>query len=406
MAQLGRIEITVQDVSGNKLSGIAVEVRRQGAQVNGAQAGPLNTITVDAPNGCVAGDTVKIGTGATTRSVSSVTATTVVVGGPGFASVSDDDRITIVSALPTIYEDAEGTTTIANPLTTDSLGKATCYVVGGMYDVQLSGAAITTTLLQDQISVGGESIRSNIYMSGTAVMWILDSLRAAAAGDTLFDLRTAGVSKFKVMGDGEIVAGATGATHVFTGTLTSSGALTVQAGGAAITGNSTIAGTLGGLTGLTVDSGGASITGNSTVGGVALTSSGVTMTNLSVNSISNGQNLTFRTQTELLTIAAAATTDSFITLNTNAVILAVSVRVTTAIPTAATFTVTGATTGTTFSTAAVAVAAGSTNVGTASCPYKNDTAQLVRITPNLTPANNTGRVRVTIHYYDVTPATS
>lgn len=46
------------------------------------------------------------------------------------------------------------------------------------------------------------------------------------------------------------------------------GAVTVAAGGIAVTGNSTITGTLGGLTGLTVASGGAAITGNSTITGV------------------------------------------------------------------------------------------------------------------------------------------
>ena len=120
----------------------------------------------------------------------------------------------------------------------------------------------------------------------------------------------------------------------------------------------------------------------------------------------NGQSLGLKALTELTTIAAAATTDTTIAIPINAVVFAVSVRVTVAIPTAATFTVIGTTTSTAFNTAAVAVAIDSTDAGTASCPYKNGAAQTIRITPNLTPADNTGRVRVTIHYYEVTPPTS
>lgn len=121
----------------------------------------------------------------------------------------------------------------------------------------------------------------------------------------------------------------------------------------------------------------------------------------------NGQAFTMASLTELTTIAAAATTDTVIQIPVNAVVFAVSVRVTVAIPTAATFTVTGTTSATQFDVAgSVAVAINTTDVGTRNCPYKNGTAQTIRITPNLTPATNVGRVRVTIHYYQITAATS
>jgi len=121
----------------------------------------------------------------------------------------------------------------------------------------------------------------------------------------------------------------------------------------------------------------------------------------------SGQILGLKALAELTTIAAAATTDTAIQIPANAVVFAVSVRVTTVIPTAATFTVTGTTTGTAFQTgASVAVAAGTTDVGTKACPYLNTAAQTIRITPNAQPADNTGRVRVTIHYYDITAPTS
>lgn len=120
----------------------------------------------------------------------------------------------------------------------------------------------------------------------------------------------------------------------------------------------------------------------------------------------NGQVFEIGYVTELTTIAAAATTDTAIQIPAQAVVFGVSTRVTVAIPTAATFTVTGATSGTTFNTAAVSTAANSTDQGTAACPYKNGAAQAIRITPNASPATNVGRVRVTIHYYQITAPTS
>lgn len=210
-----------------------MEVRSQGAQVSGAQAGPITIINVDSPGAVVATNTVSIGTAGTTRTVSSVTASTVVVGGPGFASVSDDDRITIVSPLPTLYEDAEAATSKTNALTTDAAGYANCYIVGGKYDILISGGGLTTTLRIDVPAVGGESCISTIF-SGTA--WKLDTLRSLAATDKLLDVQTAGVSKFSVAGDGEVVAGAAGATHNLTGTITVSSNASVG-GTLSVTGN-------------------------------------------------------------------------------------------------------------------------------------------------------------------------
>lgn len=110
---------------------------------------------------------------------------------------------------------------------------------------------------------------------------------------------------------------------------------------------------------------------------------------------------------ESLTIAAAATTDSATTIPAGSQIIAVSVRVTTIIPTAATFTVIAATGGTTFNTAAVAVAAGSTDAGTAAGGATYTAAGTkIRITPNLTPGAATGVVRISGYYRVVTPPTS
>jgi len=241
MAQLARLEFTIQGASGNAVAGASVEVRKQGAQVSGAHAGPNTTFNVDDPGAIVINDTVAVNTGTTFRTVTNVTATTIEVGGLGFSNLSDDDRLT--GGSPTIYEDAVGNTSVSNPLTTDANGYASCFVVGGKYDVKISGGGATTRLLQDVAAVGGESTRSNIY-SGTA--WKMDSLRSLAATDIALDLSSAGTNKFKVMGDGEIVAGAAGATHALTGSLDVSNGLTVT-GTAAATGG--VSGTTGTFTG-------------------------------------------------------------------------------------------------------------------------------------------------------------
>lgn len=115
---------------------------------------------------------------------------------------------------------------------------------------------------------------------------------------------------------------------------------------------------------------------------------------------------------ELLTIAAAATTDTTGNLlPANAIIEAVNVRVTTVIPTAATFTVGDATIAARFATG-VAVAAGTTAVGlthvdqTGTSGPKQTAAAKVRITPNLVPGAATGVVRITVFYRSFVAPTS
>lgn len=113
-----------------------------------------------------------------------------------------------------------------------------------------------------------------------------------------------------------------------------------------------------------------------------------------------------KTVTESLTIAAAATTASVTNVPAGAILLAVSVRVTTVIPTAATFTVTTTTGGTALNTAAVSTAATSTDPGTAAGASFRAAATTVTITPNLTPGAATGVVRLQFYYLQVTPPTS
>jgi len=122
--------------------------------------------------------------------------------------------------------------------------------------------------------------------------------------------------------------------------------------------------------------------------------------------LANGQQISYKSLTELTTINASAYTDTAIQIPANVIVKAVQVRVTVAIPTAATFTVIGAGDATAFNTAAVSTALNTTNKGNGNCPMNNLAAQTIRITPNATPADNTGRVRVTIWYEDSIPPTS
>lgn len=148
---------------------------------------------------------------------------------------------------------------------------------------------------------------------------------------------------------------------------------------------------------LTIDSGGVV-----TVPASVDVGTGVRNTNAT-----NGQTISaLQTLTELTTIAAAATTDTTIQMPAGAVILGVAVRVTTVIPTATNFTVGDSGSAARFSTAAVSSAANSTDPGTKAGAYYNASALSVRITPDVQPADNTGRVRVVIYYYTVTPPTS
>ncbi len=128
-------------------------------------------------------------------------------------------------------------------------------------------------------------------------------------------------------------------------------------------------------------------------------------TQLSIGA-SHGQQCGIHTYETLATIAASAYTDVSSTYPAGAIVLAASVRVVADIPGTTTFTVGNYTNAALYSTAAVGSTAGSTDPGTKAGAYYSSGAFSIRITPNATPSDNTGRVRVTVHYIVVTPATS
>jgi hypothetical protein len=118
--------------------------------------------------------------------------------------------------------------------------------------------------------------------------------------------------------------------------------------------------------------------------------------------------VTLGVKDELLTIAAAATSDtvSATMLPANSLILAVLACVTVAIPTAATFTVGDATTPARFSTG-LTVATGAKTPGitqwsgaitTLAAGPSQAANAAIRITPSATPATNVGRVHLYVAY--------
>lgn len=127
---------------------------------------------------------------------------------------------------------------------------------------------------------------------------------------------------------------------------------------------------------------------------------------ISVTDNVNGKAIGISMLTELLTIAAAATSTTAIQKPANSIVLGVSVRNTVAVTCTSTYTVGDSTSAARFSTVAVSKVVNTTDPGTKAGAYYNATAEGIIITPDSTPSDATGRVRVTIYYILVTPPTS
>lgn len=203
--------------------------------------------------------------------------------------------------------------------------------------------------------------------------------------------------------------------------------------GGTITGNVVISGTLGaGVTSVTSLVSSGTITSTSTISAGAIISTGSITTTSSMAAVGanftgavnvgstsdvtltggNGQIWTYGTVTELTTVSTSATTDTTANLlPATSVIEAVTVRVITAIPTAATFSLGDATVAGRFVTG-VAVAQNTTAVGTVqfdstgTAGPRQTAAAKLRITPSSTPATPTGQLRITVYYKSFTPPTS
>jgi len=232
MAQYGRIQRTFQDSQGRPIVGLAVTVRKQGATVNGLHSGAQTSFTVNDPGGITdsPADQLQVGTDTSvTRAVSSVAATTIVVGAGGFSNVADDARLTPTTNLPTVYNDAQGGETITQPLQTDANGSIECWAPIVPYDLYTPGIVkvYSPRLIQDVVPEGQELVVSNIFPSASSVAFQKDTLRAMVSGSKLERLLSAGVEKWYV-GLQAALEPVVPAHHVI-------GPLTIDSGGIVIT---------------------------------------------------------------------------------------------------------------------------------------------------------------------------
>lgn len=196
MAQYGKISGTVTDNQGNPLSGAIVEVRRQGAFVTSTQAGPV--YTVNDPGGALSGDQVRVNTlSGPTRQVTGVTATTITTGGAGLGTLNNNDRITIVSTLPTLYADGKAAETKANPLTTDASGFWYAWAEIRPYDI-IETYGSTVRLKTDVVPEGDEYVLSNLFTGAGVVAWFRSTIRTLTSGYLVDYNNPVGVTKFRV----------------------------------------------------------------------------------------------------------------------------------------------------------------------------------------------------------------
>lgn len=126
---------------------------------------------------------------------------------------------------------------------------------------------------------------------------------------------------------------------------------------------------------------------------------------LLTNGGANGQACEILSLTELTTIAAAATTDTAIQIPANARVVGVTYRVTVQPPGTATFDIGIAGATTRFGTG-VSTAGNTTGQSATWDTSSYGSATALRFTPNASPSDNSGRIRVTIHYLALTAPTS
>ncbi len=230
MAQYGKLQGILQDNQGNPISNGTVEVRRQGAFVTSTQAGP--TYTVNDPGGITVGDQVRVNTTTgPTRNVSAVTATTITTSGAGLGTLNNNDRITIQSTLQTLYADAQGAETKANPLTSDANGYWFCWVPVVPFDLLESGTGFGTRLKTDVLPEGNEFVASNLFQGAAAIAYRRISVRTLTSGKLLTLENPDSSEKFSVDYAGNVIAlgtlGVTGNAS-FSGNLAVTGDLTVD----------------------------------------------------------------------------------------------------------------------------------------------------------------------------------
>ena len=219
MSRLGRLFGELKKTTGDAALGVAVEVRRQGATVtsNQSSSSSPHAYTVDDPGGILAGDTVRVGTGVTSYTVTAIAAGSVTLSFAGTLALLAGDRLTPTNAKPTLYSDRQGVNTTPNPTaTTGPFGEYEVYLDGGEYDVLASGGGYGTRLFKD-VYVGSPRMVFNIFDNATAKAVILSVKTALAnASAKLLSIQNPdGVEKVSVDKDGNVfVAGGIGTTQL------------------------------------------------------------------------------------------------------------------------------------------------------------------------------------------------
>jgi hypothetical protein len=181
MSRLGRLFGELKKTTGDAALGVTVEVRRQGATVtsNQSSSSSPHAYTVDDPGGILAGDSVRVGTGLTSYSVTAIGVNSVTLAFGGTLSLLAGDRLTPTNAKPTLYSDRQGVNTTANPTaTTGPFGEYEVYLDGGEYDVLASGGGYGTRLFRD-VYVSSPRMVMNVFDSASGAKAFIFAVKTA-----------------------------------------------------------------------------------------------------------------------------------------------------------------------------------------------------------------------------------
>jgi hypothetical protein len=325
------MQFIVLNPDGSPSSGAQLEVRRQGAQIRGSNAN--SPYTVDDVGSVADGASVKIFLRATATETSAGSATvnsaTQIATTPSLGNAADNDRLTISSPLPSIYQDTQSDQlATTNPLVTDSEGYAECYAPAGFYDVKKSGSGITTVLYTDVVCSGSNAL-TYVFDANTAVAYVFDTKGAksggalAVAGAKIASFRNNGVEKVSIDKDGAIAGGAiSGSTVSTTGAISSGAGITAATTIAATAG---VSGTTVTATGLISGSAGLTIS----AGAVSLPAGAIATAALAASAVTNAVSGTAAGPTTLLAPTTLITLTPTIT-STSSVCLLIGVSVLTA----------------------------------------------------------------------------
>lgn len=240
--QYARYKFIALDANGVPVSGAGIEIRRQGATVNGLHSGAQTVFTVNDPGVIKTSgtpDQVAVGTGSTSLGVTAVGATSVTVAGPGFTDVPDDARLTITNNFPTLYNDAQGAETKSNPLTTDATGLAECWLERQPIDVAVrptGPAGAVTILYQDEYPEGGGRVIFTDFPTAGAIarVWKPPSGRTFGTTHKYLSIQNDdGTEEFSFAGGGgQFMLGKAGSTasNTINGNTNMVGAFAVSSG--------------------------------------------------------------------------------------------------------------------------------------------------------------------------------